>query len=374
MKRIRFAGTVLLSGVLLLSISEALACRYNVRETGFVDLGLDQYRLLCLVDPGTPDETREALSAAAANLFSDLPISLGIQEWDPSFEDPAFTVLDPLTVSTPAAVLLSPDSHTLDVGLLWTDNFSEEQVRKALARVADSPIRSRITEGLATSFGVVLFVEGDDLGENRRVEMTVAQALSAVEAELEYFPKPIRQGPIMIRLTQSELESDPVLMWSLHLDSHALQDPVLAVLYGRGRWIGPLMTGREIQLDLLTQILFVIGADCECGLDPRLIRGTAIPISWNREMRDLVARDLGFDPDNPLVRIEVGQILRTNKRLDMRSLSADDPVLNFEIPASGSRSKSQGTIPGLFLMVGGMAVIALLIGAWMLVRSQRGQH
>ena len=38
----------------LLWIHPAFACRYNVRETGFVDLGIDPYILCGYVDANTP--------------------------------------------------------------------------------------------------------------------------------------------------------------------------------------------------------------------------------------------------------------------------------------------------------------------------------
>ena len=52
----------LLSFVLAL---DALACRFNVRDVGFVDLGSEKYRLLIFVPDGTPAAEVESLKSIA---------------------------------------------------------------------------------------------------------------------------------------------------------------------------------------------------------------------------------------------------------------------------------------------------------------------
>ena len=64
-------GTVRISlGLTMLAVSllPALACRYNVRDVGFVDLGSDDYRLICndsdRMEKDDRDQIRNACMAA----------------------------------------------------------------------------------------------------------------------------------------------------------------------------------------------------------------------------------------------------------------------------------------------------------------------
>jgi len=100
-----------------------------------------------------------------------------------------------------------------------------------------------------------------------------------------------------------------VLLWSLGLDPTRITEPRAAVLFGKARWIGPLMKGAEISEPNLTGIFSLVGADCECDLDPTWIQGTRLPVRWEPKLHALVTKSLGFDPENPLIKIEVSRIL-----------------------------------------------------------------
>jgi len=55
----------------------------------------------------------------------------------------------------------------------------------------------------------------------------------------------------------------------------------------------------------------VVGADCECGIDKNWILGTMLPIRWNKKWQDRLVKNLGFDPENPLIKMEINRIMRT---------------------------------------------------------------
>ena len=38
-------------------------------------------------------------------------------------------------------------------------------------------------------------------------------------------------------------------------------------------------------------------------------QGTRLPVRWDEQLHAQVAKSLGFDPDNPLVKIEVSRII-----------------------------------------------------------------
>jgi len=374
MKRIPVVRILLALGLLVAVCSEALACRYNVRETGFVDLGIESYRLLCFVGPETATEETSQLESMAAEILAGSSISFELISVDQDTDHPAMEYWHPAEgQGRPSAALVSPTGHSLWLGPLWDGEFSSDQLRENLVEVVSSPVRSRIAEELASAFGVVLLIEGVNEAENSRARTALLQAMETVEAELEYFPKPINQGPTLITLTREESISERLLLWSLHLEANDLEQPVVAILYGRGRWIGPTMIGAEITLDLVSRILFVIGADCECGLSPKLIRGTGIPIQWNRRLQALVSQDLGFDPDNPLVRMEVSKILKVNTWLDSRSYATEADADQLQIPAatdSPNAPRGRPAFRQVFYLTGGIAALVLCVGAFIWIRAR----
>ncbi|HUV14863.1 MAG TPA: hypothetical protein VMY18_14565 [Acidobacteriota bacterium] len=378
MKRIPVIGILLALGLLVAASSESLACRYNVRETGFVDLGIESYRLLSFVGPETATEEISQLESLAAEILAGSSISLEVISVDQDPDHPAMEHWQPVEgQGRPSAALVSPMGHSLWLGSLWDGAFSPAQVRENILGVVSSPVRSRIVEELASAFGVVLLIEGGNEAENSRARTAVLQAIGTVESELEYFPKPIKQGPTLIILTREELTAERLLLWSLHLGADDLGQPVVAVLYGRGRWIGPTMIGEEITLDLVSRILFVIGADCECGLSPKLIRGTGIPIQWNRRLQALVSQDLGFDPDNPLVRMEVSKILKVDTWMDSRSYPTEDYADQLQIPAvkdSSGAPRGRPVFKRVFYLTGGMAALVLCVGAFIWIRARGGNQ
>jgi hypothetical protein len=372
------AKLLLLLGLLGALSPEPLACRYNVRETGFVDLGIESYRLFLFIDSEVPAEEVDQLVALARESLVDSSVSVELISVDKTPDHPALVYRQPFEGrGQPLAALVSSSGDSRWLGPLWAGEFSPDQVRESVLEVVSSPVRSRIVEELATAFGVVLLIEGEEPAENDRASTAVLQALATVESELEYFPKPIKRGPVLITLTREELTSEELLLWSLHLGVDDLEQPTAVILYGRGRWIGPAMIGSEITLDLVSRILFIVGADCECGLSPRLIRGTGIPILWDRRLRSIVSQDLGFDPDNPLVRMEVSKILKVNTWMDSRAFQAEARADQLDIPEVEdiTRSSSERLVSNQFiLMIGGGAALVLCVGVFILIRARRADQ
>jgi hypothetical protein len=71
-----------------------------------------------------------------------------------------------------------------------------------------------------------------------------------------------------------------------------------------------MFKGKEITEDNLATVLFVIGQDCECGLDHRWMQGTMLPARWTDKMQAQVTENLGFDPENPMIKMEISSIIR----------------------------------------------------------------
>ena len=115
---------------------------------------------------------------------------------------------------------------------------------------------------------------------------------------------------MLVEVSRGTFSAEKVLLWSLGLEAEDINEPCAAVIYGRARWIGPLMRGEQISANIVANILYVIGADCECGLDRSLMQGTMLPVRWGEEIQAKAAKGLGFDPENPMIKMEINRILR----------------------------------------------------------------
>jgi len=121
--------------------------------------------------------------------------------------------------------------------------------------------------------------------------------------------KNIEYPPVLISLKPESFPREKILLWSLGLGTDVTK-PHAAVFYGKARWIGPLMIAEEISETNLMKILSIIGLNCECDLDISWIRGTLFPVKWDQKRQAQVARLLGFDPENPMIKYEVNRILK----------------------------------------------------------------
>jgi len=297
----------------------ARACRYNVRETGFVDLGTEPYFLLCFVSDQTPAETMSALVAASASLESS-NIRFELVNIDQRKDHPAAKYFHESAGATGrglSAVLVSPDGQTMDIGLSKPDRSFKESLAEALNEILFSPVRLQILRQCATSYCAILLIEGPDKQDNDLAREAVRRAIETVKTEMQSLPKSIAQPPVMVVLDVNSLAAEKVLLWSMGLDVNDVNAPHAAVFYGRGRWIGPLFKGRQITEDLLLDVIYVVGSDCECGLDYRWVQGTMLPAKWDAKLNQLVVDSAGadgFDPENPMIKMEIGSIISRSIR------------------------------------------------------------
>ena len=358
--------------LLLASVSEGLGCRYNVRETGFVDLNERPYVLVCYTDESTPEAFERGFLRAADEALAQSTVTYELVETDLQNDHPALEYLEGREeVRFPYVQIISPQGTTIPAGLISEGGMGIPEP-EMIGRVVQTPVRDRITSLLAKCYGVVLLVEGVDAAENREARRVAKEAITQLESLLDLMPKPVRRGPVLQTLDASRFHEERVLLWALGLEPVQSVSPSVVVIYGKGRWLGPKLTGQEIQIDRLLGLLSVIGADCECGLDPGILRGKALPIVWGPELQSLVAGELGFDPENPLVKIEVGQIMRLRtslypERLPRREVSvrsADELPVPFVEDDSGYAIDSPVTRSVIWL-VGGLSGLVVCIGFWL---------
>jgi hypothetical protein len=296
----------------------AFACRYNVREVGFVDLGIERYHLYGYVDKNTPAEITSSFEQISYAALLESNIEAEIIDVNQQKDHPAIKYLDSLQLAAlaaaqiqtfPSAVLVSPDGQTLSVPLNSTRQPFEQTLRLGLDDILSSPKRREILQQVAKAYGVVLLIESADGEQNKKAKEAARGAIKLVAGQMQYLPKPIAHPPVLIEVSQASLSQEKVLLWSLGLDKDKLDQPHAAVLYGRGRWVGPMFKGEQITQDNLTAVLFVIGEDCECGFDHRWLQGTMLPARWDENLLSSAAESLGFDPESPMIKAEISWIV-----------------------------------------------------------------
>jgi hypothetical protein len=287
------------------------ACRYNVREVGFIDTGVDPYWLFVYSsDEATADETAGS-AAVVEGALADTNIRFEFVNTRTDANHPAMEFVSSHSISGfPAAVLVSPDGPSRPLPLPENAQSLGEAVVSVLEDVLHSPARRQILERAASSYGVVLLIEGPEQGANATARETLMTAIGHIEEQLEFLPKAIAKPPEMVVLDRTSLAGEEILLWSLGLTAEDVNEPHAAVFYGRGRWIGPLFKGDILSPDHLTELLYVIGADCECGLDHRWLQGTMLPARWDEGLQQEVVESLGFDPENPMIKMEMVSIIR----------------------------------------------------------------
>lgn len=289
---------------------EALACRFNVRDVGFVDLGSEPYRLYLFVGDAMPEAERESLQSIATATFYDSNVEIKLLALGQARQgDTKAYIPDGFTGESPTAVLVSPDKkQTLPVPLAKRGMPVLQTAWDALESVLDTPRRNAVLRQVFACYGVVLIIDGRDAGENRRVRSMADAVISEITAKLPGLEKEIKQPPVVEVISPEDFPVERAFLWSLGV-REILDTPQVVMLYGRGRMIGPVLRGEQLSKPSVSTILATIGLNCECGLDRTWMQGVMVPLKWDRDRKQEIAKQLGFNPESPEIRIEMSQIL-----------------------------------------------------------------
>jgi hypothetical protein len=332
-----------------LAPSAAVACRYSVRDVGFVDPGGPAYRFCLIVRNDTPKEWIKAFEQASCAALLDSNVEFRLVNLDQQNDGEATKYLKGLGIrSIPAAVLISPRGQALQLPLSASGGPDDKAALACLESSVISPLRASLLKVAAEAYCVILLIDGDSSEENRRAEQAVNGSIEEIAGMMGQLPKAIKNPPRLLRLPAQSRAQERVLLWSLGLDRPAPAQPCAVVVYGRGRWIGPCFEGPRITSASLRELISLVGADCECGLDRRQMLGVMLPMQWDDELRSEIAKNLGFDPENPAVKTEVSQILAMGARtqgngrdpLEPGLLGYTEQVVEFE----GERGQVPSTL------------------------------
>jgi hypothetical protein len=304
------------AGCLVFYVWPADACQYNVREVGFVDVGIEPYRLLVYlpegVSAGEMSSLKEAMDVALVETnVRFTPVGAGADANQATAELARTHGISRF----PAAILVSPDGQSMPVALPEKPAAPAQAIPAALGGVLDSPLRRQILEKCAETYGVVLLIEGPEPQANATAREAITTAIRQIGEQLEFLPTPIKSKPIttppqLVVLDRTSLAREQVLLWTFRLKPEDVNQPRAAVFYGRGRWLGPLFDTETLNAGNLMQLLSVIGGDCECGLDQRWLQGTMLPARWDETLHQKVVQNLGYDPESPMAKMEMVSIIR----------------------------------------------------------------
>jgi hypothetical protein len=290
-----------------------LACPYNVRDTGFLDWESDSYWFYGFVCHDTPPESVLLFQELSAAALRHNNIRVALVNTSLETNHPALKHLP--AGALPVAILISPDGQSLPFSLSGFRRPFRQSLHTALQEIVTSPKREEILETVSQALAAILLIEGDNAGENRRARQAITDAIREMSAQMQGLPKAAIKPPAVRVIEASSYGRERVLLWSLGLDTARTSQPRAAIIYGRARWIGPLMKGEEITARNLVGILSIIGADCECDLDVAWALGTRLPVRWAPRLHSQAVEALGFDPENPLVKLELSRIINRRRTL-----------------------------------------------------------
>ena len=158
--------------------------------------------------------------------------------------------------------------------------------------------------------------------------------------------------------------------------------------------MGPVLQGEQITNRRLFNLLTVVGADCECGLDNSWLLGRMIPLRWEGSVQAEVLKMLDFDVENPLVKAEMSQILSIKPIPDDPMNPLDNNLLGYsegrfetdsitqqeskisasDIQKSFSETSSFKNSPAfktVLIGLGGLLIIVMVVGVFLFVRYRR---
>jgi len=275
----RPTASLLFGGLLFLPL-----CRFTVRDVAFVDLDDPGFELSITL-PASQEAEAESLESLAKRALADSNVV-------PKVFVAGETTRAVLTIGD-----RSLDLSAGGLGSKWLDG------------IVDSPLRKKIREETVVDFCVVILSKGTDERQNREAEAAIDAAFGRLDKVWGKMPKDVGHPPYVLTIADGLRDLDGILLWSLGLSPKPTPEPEVAVVFGRGRRVGPTLAGDGITEQSVFAILANVGKSCECDLDRSWMRGPRIPLRWDDATRKRAADALDFDPDSPLVKSEIDDIL-----------------------------------------------------------------
>ena len=196
--------TVYLSVIFL--ASTCLACQYNVRDIGFVDLKHSVHKLYVFLSEDelvSRSELQKLLNEEfnETNVYTEL-VSHGTK---------VHKVQTPSVF--PAAVLVSPQGKQLTLPLNQKGKALKENLADLSRQLIHSSIRSNIIKQASENFAVVLLIESSDTQLNKSAALTIESSLLHIKNQMAFMPKKIKSPPGMIIMEAQDVAQQKILLW-----------------------------------------------------------------------------------------------------------------------------------------------------------------
>jgi hypothetical protein len=319
------------SGFIVFPCDDIYACRYNVRDVGFVNFESTAYKLIGLVDESVNDDIKNTFQQIAFAALLDSNIDFEFIDTKTQSNHPSLTYFtDEAKQNTPSAVLVSPKGKSYPIQMPPSNQEFKEKLWDVMDLIIYSDIREEIVQGAIDSYCVILFMEGDDQPKNEIAIQEIDKTIKQVKENMNNLPKEIDRPPITISIKKEDRKKEQIVLWSLGIQDTS--EPHAAIIYGRARKIGDILKGSNITVNTLLSIVSVVGLSCECGLDRSWMMGTMLPVRWTDNYRETITKRLGFDPENPMVKTEISQIMSINnsgQRTSGQTTSTEDLLMGY---------------------------------------------
>ena len=346
--RSAIAGIVIGSGLPL------LACKYSVRDVGFVALTDEDYRFHLFFSKGTePVLVGDSKTIATATFIEGNVRYQAVPFESAEPQDSARLMAEGGIERLPAALLESPEGAGLRIPL--SEKIAEEDLWELMEAMVSSPVREKLLTSLLDAFAVIVLLESADQDQNAAARRAIDQSIQAIAEVMPRMPKPVDTPPLALVVGSDDRQQERVFLWSLGFDLELTEEPQAAILIGRGRRLGSPMQGGLITKTRLQQMLAIIGQDCECDLDRSWMQGPVVPLRWDSDQQRRAYDHLDFDPENPLVKAEIARILARGPQGQGARPSAlggtmDGLLLGYreevvELNPGGNSAESAGTEP-----------------------------
>lgn len=288
----------------------AEACKYSVRDVGFVDSDGPAFQLVLLtkkaLEPSVIDKWRQAIRPVLAD--ANIVFAAVASADEPNH--PALKVAR--ATDTPALWLFDPRSGRAAAIALPLDAAGQvdwSRLGAALTALADSPARQAMARHLPAGLAVLVLIEGSDSASNARARATADRVIDQLGQVLGRLEKPVKKAPLLVTIRAADRDNESWLLWGLGLPVEQEKEARLAVVFGRFRRSGPVLQGQQVEPVSLFSQVATLGRSCECSLDRAATFGPVVPHLWALTERKAVAGELGFDPEDPLVKAEINGIL-----------------------------------------------------------------
>jgi hypothetical protein len=264
------------------------ACRFTIREIGYSNLLLEKYELVLHADSLKHKKLIDEFKSIAFAYSIDANVEYSVKSDE---------------VTAPKIRFLSGE------GLLLHTNEvkNSDDILNAVTQCLTSSLRKQLINGIGNSFAAILYFEGNT-STSGVIDKRIQEAILKFRKVSPHLDKAVSEDIQLLKILYTKREKEAVVLKALGIPENN-GEPIVALIYGRGRLAGKPLLETEITAQNIFNGLVLLGTDCECGIDLSPLLENALPMNWPVKLRQKTAEMLEFDADNPMILAEMSRIL-----------------------------------------------------------------